>query len=652
MPPKTKQTPLEKHAQKSETQEFRDQSGKLLWNKEFLHFISSGMDYKGQFNAAFQSFGKAVKVEIGVDFGEIFFPSVSPLLLETRVSMKLKKAAHTLIAAEVQDIPLKKGSDGKIIMKPNPDRLCLMCMQGYYTSFAAALEVEAGVKVGLPSTVPTNMAAETLGFNLGAKASATVGVKYEGTYIHVSDLSPNFYLLSDKKALQEDLKFAYKTSLKAELKKEAVEYINGLGVSGVQVKYSRKLGFGHIPSEDLVNTFMAILNNSSVNLSSEQKKLCFSYIHALLHYSAEYKFNHYCSLKYWGHQGGAGAGVSASAEAGAFAPGLGMGAKVTVKGPSVEGSIKYASYRLQTITKYNKVKTQDTLVTYKQISGDVVGIEAEGTIKVPNKELTGQVGKTKRWSVLNSIAYTSAICYWSPGEVDSSDKTVRSRTGSGICFAHSITPGALISYYKAVGQNLLYNRAKTAIQFKQLTKTEKSAWAFVNGLAKALRTTPEQVEFFLNQEEAKDLLGGKDLFDEEFAPGAVILEATFNVTKNMMIKTEEKNTSDKMGHKMQGVAIDKNLIKTFTKVKGELQSIRLRYRICDFADYGQVKFALGFKLVVSVGIELSRVSEAGTDGLVDLFTCWFKSGKTGVQSDPKAIYEERATVPPTALLYQ
>ena len=85
-----------------------------------------------------------------------------------------------------------------------------------------------------------------------------------------------------------------------------------------------------------------------------------------------------------------------------------------------------------------------------------------------------------------------------------------------------------------------------------------------------------------------------------------------------------------------------------------LQTIRLRYRLCHFADYGEVKLSLGFKLVVSVGIELCKISEAGTDGLVDLFTCWFDRGKPIVHDDreSKSIYGKRTTVSPTVLLYQ
>ena len=85
-----------------------------------------------------------------------------------------------------------------------------------------------------------------------------------------------------------------------------------------------------------------------------------------------------------------------------------------------------------------------------------------------------------------------------------------------------------------------------------------------------------------------------------------------------------------------------------------LQSICGRYRLADMATGGKTLFKLGFPdmdLPVKLGIQLQKVTEAGTNAVVDIDTWWVDTARRALSTtDPAEAYE--GAVPHVALFHQ
>ncbi len=126
-------------------------------------------------------------------------------------------------------------------------------------------------------------------------------------------------------------------------------------------------------------------------------------------------------------------------------------------------------------------------------------------------------------------------------------------------------------------------------------------------------------------------------------PKDILIEAIFTTeTKTVPLKKIKKGLREP----------DDLLNKGHGLKEGNLQSIRLRYRMREKIGGEKNLFTLGFSIrKTGASVTLKKAEEAGSEGIVDIFTFW-ASGDTDDASVSRDIYNKPETVPPTVLFYQ
>ncbi len=168
----------------------------------------------------------------------------------------------------------------------------------------------------------------------------------------------------------------------------------------------------------------------------------------------------------------------------------------------------------------------------------------------------------------------------------------------------------------------------------------------ISSLAKALRVTAEEVKSFITASNSfiRDV--------KDFSP-VLLIESSWREIESTPVDFQPNAAAPRSGEPAKNILEGKLNRFGQDPSKFELESIRLRYRMADTKTSVSTKFRLGFNFVVSLGIELNKVEEAGSDGIFDLHTVWFNAhleDETTLVDDPAAVYER--AVPPVALLHQ
>lgn len=364
----------------------------------------------------------------------------------------------------------------------------------------------------------------------------------------------------------------------------------------------------------------------------------------------------------------------------------GVGAEAEAK-VGIEGSYKHTAYRYQTFMRDDHdpthllVATQDTVITYKQIVGSAslnakLYAQAEALGREIGKEvpLIGrkknpdeESGLKKEKVFLNAMSYTSAIVYWNPvwvtgrpGPID-----IKAETGSGFSFGQSAMARVLVQRIAAYCRNP---------QFRGVfPNPDPAAAAYLRTLAASLRVSLEDLVIFLNS--CRNML--VSLYSRVGADRdqAVLIESSFaspGPGEHFMVKGEIPGgdparirlLSD--GHKG---SFRRAMIKAAAGGQDKtsqplpnLQAMRIRVRRADTLDKSAIKFKLGFEVLgTGIGIELTGVDRAGSEGIADLWTYWFppyhsyniggaSRGRPG--ADMARFFGHEAAVPPVALLHQ
>lgn len=365
-------------------------------------------------------------------------------------------------------------------------------------------------------------------------------------------------------------------------------------------------------------------------------------------------------------------GLGASAEYGA---GLATG--------GIKGKVKFTGYRYQTFSPNSirkpLVYTQDTVINYMSLDLNVTNaIQWAGSSDEYSKSLIGE----KR--SFCGMTYESVCAYWIyPFELNASTP-IYAEKGSGISFGASAFSNELANCAKE-----LVNNNGTPNEYKGV----------VQSLAAYLRVPESVMCKFLNsrylaQLNVKALKGVKGLLvessfsfpnrttltaksksknfkqDDPANPGTKITTTENVVVLNRMlniIQTQKKDSDQ------QKVADFKDKLKVNvteaawnTNCAEYLDALRIRLRMADDTE-SEVAFKIGPNIVgPSSGITLSKIENAGEEGILDLYVVRFNNGE-GSQTS-RANYSEGAQsyptsanppenfnedfVPPVALLHQ
>jgi hypothetical protein len=181
------------------------------------------------------------------------------------------------------------------------------------------------------------------------------------------------------------------------------------------------------------------------------------------------------------------------------------------------------------------------------------------------------------------------------------------------------------------------NRESNEFNKKQWDDRDK----FLKDVADSLHVTLEQLKIFFNAKQCAELIHNSQL-----GVDAIILEAAFevddlNVTlqsslvnrssgffrsnppKEEIIELAPK-TATEMHNRFDVCCSDKTYPNPNTP-KIQLNAIRMRYRIQDLNERKEKPlFKLGFKILGNgAGIQLNKIEDAGSEGIIDLHVEWF-----------------------------
>ena len=525
--------------------------------------------------------------------------------------------------------------------------------------------------------------AACIGLGASAKAGVQGSAGYTYEIFYAEDIAPIPFAGDEKGKARIMLNDLFeKGDFKGLSKQNACEFINKT-FGTVKVNYNKSWyqSGSHISTKDIVSHLNSIINDSSKN--EKIRRDAEGYIDKLKCWADENSRPKMpTSLCISSHQakGNAKAFAKAEIRAGKLAS-AGLSADLA----KIEGQYKSALVRYQAVYAAPKqdfrskkmqerhvVMTQDTHITYSQSSFTGATLTAEASVLWKGEKteassswqeeswleekarkassIVGQkkVKEEKSFGVTthNRMTYLSTIVFWLneyPRETDQCGKLVAETyplilKGSGIVVGGSFLLDALKTYWTH--------------SFFELD-VEDLKGSYFDTLAQSLGMDLEYLIEFLNQPKLLGILG--DLSDGNLKDlqingkiEAVLIEASYAIKGRVCIKHSDK-VSELAGD------TDKKAIEVFRNTQQKIpQSIKLRYRIQDVGGRKESSFALGLPKVISavkLGIALKKVEEAGSEGILDLFTYWTDPADRAVaEHDPALPYEKN--VPPVVLFCQ
>jgi len=637
------------------------------------HFLSAGIDFKGQLQSAYQDSGGGLEVNASFDPGRIF----GVLSTEVGVTAGATRSNKMLIIAQrgPNQIHCSKGP----VTIDNP--LMINCLKGVRWEGKVSADLFIGVAVDFsvgsdqgpqtqtswnaedsPADSSSGFDLESMGLGIKAEAKAGFAAEAGYTYEHfyAEDLSPlPFQEIADvRDALQIILN---EGEVKAIVKKSACKFL------GISYQKSWWEGGRHVSSKKICDQLATI---SQPRGKARKAKALMSFLSCWADVGSKPKIP--TSILISTHTGDGSAGLKTTASFSASVVVASASAEATAEALKIEGKYKSSKVRYQAVypAPYDNrdecylVMTQDTKITYKQIdfSPLTVGLEVSISTPIISKEIDlgediSEIELIKKYPLHNSMSYTTCTVFW-----DSSPNTsnlpksfeVNALEGTGISFGQSVEFDSLIAL------RMGYYDEGSGIEWGQ------KAGKFGNNLAQSLNITLDELRRFLDKMEQSFLSDLKG----QCPTKSILLESSFS-TKSVSVTLVSNGSGT---NKVIGLSSDttKQLLKSF-KLTRKLESIRMRYRLQDLSNDDSDGFSLGFKIFgTGVGIKLKNVDQSGSEGIVDLHTEWMDnslvkvttkakefdgSGKmtkfsgSGIATEQSADAYEKA-VPPVALLCQ
>lgn len=302
-----------------------------------------------------------------------------------------------------------------------------------------------------------------------------------------------------------------------------------------------------------------------------------------------------------------------------FIPGPG-----TVSG-SLNGSLKATGFRYQTFSPSSGpeekilVYTQDTRITYRQVN--LKADASLGFLADPN--LYEKNPQDFKGITLNGMTYVSACCYWLYPK-DTNATKISPESGSGISFGASVYVKELNACAK-----LITTEGQDSAKYDSMVKK----------LAAELHIPPSVLIKFFNNEFFKTLT-------EEKLGGikAVLIESSFRLLENFSVPLYQRNNDNKklnepvLGLKqiIGTVSYSNQMAKLVIGNQAEketacaqyLDGLRVRVRMADHYE-SEISFKLGPHAVLSgsggsPGITLSKITDAGQEGILDIYHVRFR----------------------------
>lgn len=587
----------------------------------YQEFMMSGLDVKGQISTGLASAQKSAGVSGTFSFELVPLPAgLSPLTASLKATTSGATGNYSLFALQRQPSSIELGSRHKY---KTETPISLLKLTGKARDFS--LEGSATATVGFAPKKTSLIGPEEFTLSLNLSAEAIAKAEYKGTYLKLKydyigyfpsplekRLLQNFHQLTggiDKAELKreanewllkdENKSYKFKVSTKADSTKALIEIFEQLRKDTVFYKK-------HIFA---INNFLAKLNYLAYGDSFES-------------IPSNPIMSNYCTLSLWGHKGTGEATVKGSAKAsvqsGITLKSLGASAEASA---GISGNIKYTTYRFQTVcgvdneTKANVVITQDTIIEYRQVK---LSASVSATATYGYEEEKAQ--KSAEKNIYNMMLYRSACVYWF------SNSRQETLPGSGLCFGMSVLAKRLIDLAKSVAQ----------------AKQETSQENLMNALCKQLRVQESDMKEFLKSSYFADASV------EDFPTAVVLLESSLIPPSKYQIPLEPEQKNGPAKKLLQDMK-DKNKSTPFT-----LEAIRVRYRIADLDENKKTLFKLGLKPpVVKLEVNLAKVTQAGREGIIDLYTHWFSPELKQFNQeklDRREAYEK--ATPPVALLHQ
>ncbi|MCG8635780.1 MAG: hypothetical protein MI863_18230, partial [Desulfobacterales bacterium] len=679
------------------------------------YFMKVGLTSKGDFQSYWYAKGstKAVVLEVdlialGAACAGVPVPS-TPVFANVGVKAKVTNTRNNFLAVVVCPQTLEAG--GRRLNIHRNGEVVFLAMTGYRWDSGIDFSAEVGVKAEVPNlpsfgtakgeyggnddkptTVESGTYAELAAFeiNVSAKASVQGHAGISGERLYLSDTAPIFIQKSGAMAeLETHLALVMKNGdKKACMKAEVQEFLKTHGREQQRSSIRRLLSRGGSVSTDQFLKALTTLEEETRR--APVKEMCRHHIRTLKDFKAANVLGPYNFISLWGMKPQIGAGVNASAEASisAEAGGIakaGAGAGVTLKGPSVEASLKFTRFRFQTaglaeetgggsrtgrsrsgtgtsgtITTPNAyaIMTQDTSITYGQMDLTLLeasaGAEISASQSLVNTEKYKKGKEAKRSKqkglaiasvsgeavvgleevgakaeasaglkkALNFMQYESAVAFWAPpGEAGR--KT-----------------GQIVNIPLAQGSGFSFGQSVDTWQLSrclaEMDADPRSPCGYLQGLANRLNVTYRALKAFLAEQ--KDLildiayltrLSGPErerYKDHLPSPSAFLIESSFGLNTPESVKVDAQWSGKGrwvLGPSGLGKTLRGKLIGRNPRTGGRLQALRLRYRMADDIRETKTRFSLGIKYIVRLGIEYASVEEAGSEGIVNLGTTWF-----------------------------
>lgn len=639
------------------------------------YFMSAGLDYKGQLQCCYETKGGGLQIDASINPGRI----VAFLSTEISLSAKVTRSKQVFLVA--QRGPSKIVSLRKTVEIPTP--IMINCLTGVIWEG----DIRAGVEIAVGAKYTANPGAEHnkekddrskaettfdkpeqekgfvfegLAFEAGAKAGFAAEGGYHYEHYYAEDACPlAFAEIAEARETQKQL--FIEGSYKAIAKKRACKFANDNPRYFEHINYEGAY-WGHTSSLDIAYN-LAKQYNSIPRMNPAIKKQAIAWVRSLLCWiDDKYKPTIPSSLFISAHKADGKAGLFAEAKVTGKAIIASANAGARVDALKISGGYKTANVRYQTVypapdensEKSCVVMTQDSKIVYKQVVFTPIEGKIEGSVSVVGhtkslSDLNKGQELRKAWDInlINSMSYITTTVYWhssmekpafpSPVVSKKSKQNLKweSRAialpGTGVAFGGSFLVKNLMKFYQ------FYDGVMEEF-------LDEDVGEYFTQVAKALEVKPEELNlFFIKMMDERGPSFLRELAELNQID-SVLLEANFRIDyADIILKSRQDGDSKvvKLHHDTS-----KELLGLHDSMR-TLEAIRLRYRIQDSFNADGDYFSLGFKIDgQGLGIKLKKVDRAGSEGIVDLFTCWMdKKLGSGTTAYEKA-------VPPVALFCQ
>ncbi|NEO55268.1 MAG: hypothetical protein F6K54_20660 [Okeania sp. SIO3B5] len=677
-----------------------DDSSPISALELYQQFQVSGLDFKGQNSSGLGSYKGGLEVSAGVSL--LPFPLPSSLLFG-KVSAGITGSGSIglchLFVLQRQPSEIKLGQ--RDIYKTSSP-ICMLKLTGSSKSFQLKASVTANIGFSTIGAVGP-IGPETLGASLVLSASAEAAADYNFTYLNLDDADLGYFSSPLNEGLIKFFEgFTNKRTLKDEASKWLINKKNRCEsykiTGGVNSHTSTKEFIKHFERLKEIEYFYkqhksaidyylkqfndlessSELKKKASNWLTNKKNRCESFkitggvpnntsamefiqlFERLMEIEYFYKqhkstiddywkrFNQLvygsdfkgltpstdCSLSLLGHKGTAGATGTGG---GTLGP---IDASGTL---SIKGEIKHTSYRFQISSDINNklnrnlIFTQDTVIDYRQVklTGEAVAtvmskssFNIDGDTPESIQRDFEERKKNAEQYLYNMMFYESACVYWFPNSIE------EPLPGSGLCFGMSILIERVIALAENPDDNKNHNLMET--------------------ICKKLMVEKSDIKKFLEN------FKKYSVFKEDISPESIKSIKTASILLESAL-TPPQGYKIKSNHSYRKPCPDDQLLKNMKKDHKSqpftLQAIRARYRIADLKENKKTLFKLGITPpFVKLGINLSKVTEAGREGIVDLYTYWFGdlSSYNEDQNEQNINYGEayEEAIPPVILFHQ